>query len=56
VLWNEGAQRERAVTAYRPDIIIKKKKVKTITLIDVAIRADRKVTQKESEKEIKYES
>ena len=35
---------------HRPDIIIKNKKVKTCTLIDVAIPADRNVVQKEAEK------
>ena len=38
------------VTANRPDIIIKNKKEKTCTLIDVAIPADRNVVQKEAEK------
>jgi hypothetical protein len=40
------------VTANRPDIIIKNKKEKTCTLIDVAIPADRNVVQKEAEKEL----
>jgi hypothetical protein len=34
-------EREREVAADRPDIIIKNKKEKTCTLIDVAIPADR---------------
>jgi len=44
------------VTANRPDIIIKIKKEKTCTLIDVAIPADRNVVQKEAEKKLKYRS
>ena len=40
----------------RPDIIIKNKKEKTCTLIDVAIPADRNVVQKEAEKNLKYKS
>jgi hypothetical protein len=36
--------------------IIKNKKEKTCTLIDVAIPADRNVVQKEAEKRLKYES
>ena len=40
----------------RPDIIIKNKKEKTCTLIDVAIPADRNVVQKEAEKKLKYKS
>jgi len=41
-------------TANSPDIIIKNKKEKTCTLIDVAISADRYVVQKEAEKKLKY--
>ena len=37
-------------------IIIKNKKEKTCTLIDVAIPADRNVVQKEAEKKLKYKS
>jgi hypothetical protein len=40
----------------RPDIIIKNIKEKTCTLIDVAIRADRNVMQKEAGKKLKYKS
>ena len=45
---------DREVTANRPDIIIKNENGKTCTLIDVAIRADRNVVQKEAEKKLKY--
>ena len=37
-------------------IIIKNKKEKTCTLIDVAIPADGNVVQKEAEKKLKYKS
>jgi len=37
VLWNQDVHKDREVTANRPDIIIKNKKEKTCTLIDVAI-------------------
>ena len=40
----------------RPDIIIKNKKEKTCTLIDVAIPADRNVGQKEAKNKLKYKS
>jgi hypothetical protein len=40
----------------RPDIIIKNKKEKTCTLIDVAIPTDRNMVQKEVEKKLKYKS
>jgi len=44
------------IIANRPDIIIKNKKEKTCTMIDVAITADRNVVQKEAEKKLKYKS
>ena len=56
VLWNQAVHTNREVTANRPDIIIKNKKEKTCTLIDVAIPADRKVVKKEEEKKLKYKS
>ena len=43
---------DREVTANRPDMIIKNEKEKTCILIDVAIPADRNVTQKEAEKKL----
>jgi len=48
VLWNQAVHTDREVTANRPDIIIKNKKEKTCSLIDVAITADRNVVQKEA--------
>ena len=45
---------DREVTSNRPDIIIKNKKEKTCTLIDVAIPTDRNVVQNEAEKKLKY--
>jgi len=56
VLWNQAVHTEREVTSNRPDIIIKNKKEKTCTLIDVVIPTDRNVVQKESEKKLKYKS
>jgi len=56
VLWNQAVHTDREVTANRPDIIIKNKKEKTCTLIDVAIPADTNVVQKEAEKTLKYKS
>jgi len=55
VLWNQTGHTDREVTANRPGII-KNKKEKTCTLIDVAIPADRNVVQKEAEKKLKYMS
>ena len=50
MLWNQAVHTDGEVTANRPDIIIRNKKEKTCTLIDVAILADRNVVQKEAEK------
>ena len=44
------------VTENRPDTIIKNKKDKICSLIDVVIPADRNVVQKEAEKKLKYKS
>jgi hypothetical protein len=52
-LWNQAVPTDREVTANRLKIIIKHKKGKTCTLIDVAIPADRNVVQKEK---LKYKS
>ena len=46
LLRHEAVHTEREVTANRPDIIIKNKKEKTCTLIQVAIPADRNIVQK----------
>ena len=40
----------------RPDLIIKNKKEKVCTLIDVAIPADRNDVRKEAEKKLKYKT
>jgi len=56
VLWNQAVHTDREVTANRTDIIIKNRKEKTCTLIDVTISADRNVVLKEAEKKLKYKS
>jgi len=56
MLWNEAVNTDRNVAANRPDKIIKNKKEKTCTVIDVAIPADRNFVQKEAEKKLKYGS
>jgi len=56
VLWNQAVHTDRKVRANMPDIIIKNKKEKTYTLIDVAIPADSNVVQKEAENKLKYKS
>ena len=56
VLWNQAVHTDSEVTANRSDIILKNKKEKICTLIDVAIPTDRNVVQKEAEKKLKYKS
>jgi len=56
VLCKQAVHTDREVTANRPDIIIKNKKEKTCTLVDVAIPEDRNFVQKEAEKKLKYKS
>jgi len=56
MLWNQAVHTDREVTGNRSDTIIKNKKEKTCTPIDVAIPADRNVVQKEAENKLKYKS
>ena len=56
VLWNQAVHTDREVAAKRPDVIIKNKKEKACTLIDVAIPADRHFVQKEAENKLNYKS
>ena len=56
VLWNQAVHTDREVTANRADIVIKNKKEKTCTLLDVAIHVDRNAVQKEAEKKLKHKS
>ena len=55
LMWNQAVHTDREVTSNRPDIVIKNKKEKTCTPIDVAIPADRNVVQMEAEKEVKVQ-
>ena len=55
VLWNQEVYTDVDVTANRPDIIIKNKKEKTCTLIDVANTCRQKSCAKGSGKEVKIQ-
>jgi hypothetical protein len=55
-LWNQAVHTDREVTANRPDTIIKNRKEKTCTLIELAIPAERNVVQKETGKKLKHKS
>jgi hypothetical protein len=48
--------KEYLIIINTPDIIIKNKKEKTYTLMDVAIPAERNAVQKEAEINLKYKS
>ena len=51
MLWNQAPHTDKEVTVNRPDVIIKNKKEKTCTLIDVAaVPAEGNVTQEEAER------
>jgi hypothetical protein len=52
VSWNQDVNTDTEVNAKRIDLIIKNRKEKTCTLIDVAIPANRNVIQKEAEKKL----
>jgi len=53
MLWNQTVHTDREATENRPDIINKNEKEEMCILIDVVIRAERNIVQKEAEKKIK---
>jgi hypothetical protein len=53
VTWNHGVHTDREFVENRLDVRIKNKEEKTCSLINVAISADKNVTQKEAEKILK---
>jgi len=53
VTWNHGVHTHREFVENRLDVRIKNKEEKTCSLINVAISADRNVTQKEAEMVLK---
>jgi hypothetical protein len=56
VLWNQGEQMDREVLANRHDIIVKNKMARICLLVDVALKTDRNIIQKEAEKKLKYKN
>jgi hypothetical protein len=52
VLWNQEVHTDREVMENKPNIKIKNRKEKTCMFIDVAIPAERNVTQNEAEKKL----
>jgi len=56
VLWNQAVHTDREVRRNRTDVIIKNKKKKTCTQIDMALPGGRNIVQREAEKKLKYKS
>ena len=54
ILYDMSIQTDRAITANRPDIVIKNKQENKCTLIDMAIPSDKNTSIKVSEKLSKY--
>jgi hypothetical protein len=54
ILWNQKIQTDRTIHSNKPDIVIRDYENGICMLIDIEIPRDRNVTQKESEKILKY--
>ena len=54
-LWDFNIFMDRHISARRPDIVFIDKNAKTVWVIDVAVPADRRVKDKETEKIDKYQ-
>jgi len=54
ILWNQQVQIDRSIPNNKPDIIIRDNEKGTCRLIDVAISGVRNVTEKRTEKILKY--
>lgn len=54
IIFNQPVHTDRQITANRPDIIVKNHKTKECLLIDIAIPNDSNLTNKETEKILKY--
>jgi hypothetical protein len=52
VLCKQGVKTDREDLANKPDIILKNKRDKTCSLIDMAMSFDRNVIQKQAEKKL----
>jgi hypothetical protein len=55
LLWDMPVHTDRQLAANKPDIIVKDHRLRTCTLIDVAVPSDRNTSIKTSEKLCKYE-
>jgi len=55
ILWDVNIYTDRVIQARRPDLVVVDKMKKKVTLIDIAIPADKNVIEKEKEKITKYQ-
>ena len=55
ILWDVTIQRDRAIEARRPDIVVIVKANKTCQIIDIAVPSDQNIAKKEKEKIDKYQ-
>lgn len=55
VLWDFSIQTDKQVIANKPDIVIRDKETKKITIIDIAVPFDTNIKSKEIEKVTKYQ-
>jgi hypothetical protein len=55
ILWDVNIYTDRVIQARRPDIVVVDKCEKRVTLIDMAVPADKNILEKEKEKVIKYQ-
>ena len=54
-MWDVNIYTDRVIQARRPDIVVVDKCEKRVTLIDMAVPADKNILEKEKEKVIKYQ-
>jgi hypothetical protein len=55
ILWDVNIYTDKLIHARRPDIVVVDKSAKKVTLIDMAIPADKNILEKEKEKVAKYQ-
>ena len=55
ILWDFSIQTDKVIKARRPDIVVVDKVKKVVTIIDIAVPADRNILEKQEEKVTKYQ-
>ena len=55
ILWDMCVQTDKVIQARRPDIVVVDKLKKQVSIIDIAVPADKNVAEKEKEKITKYQ-